>query len=149
MLIPYILSTAITALLQPTPLQADLLALMSSVHHQKVIYNSHIAYLLCHITIDPSDAPQSVVVRALNPMSVLVSWQPPLPEHRNGIIVGYAVRMIGLHSDNNIDFPLTNETEMVVEGLHPFYTYTFSVAAFTVGLGPFSNAVSQVLPESG
>ena len=97
---------------------------------------------------EPSDAPQSVAVRVLNPMSVLVSWQPPLPEHRNGIIVGYAVQMVGLHSEDNMEFPLTNETEMVVEGIHPFYACKFSVAAFTVGLRPFSIAVTQKLPES-
>lgn len=103
--------------------------------------------LLCHNT-EPSDAPQSVAVGVVNATSVQISWQSPPPEHRNGIIAGYAVRMVGLHSGDNIDFPLTNGTEMVVEGLHPFYAYRFSVAAFTVGLGPFSNAVTQKLPES-
>jgi hypothetical protein len=56
--------------------------------------------------------------------------------------------MVGLHSEDNEEFPLTNGTEMVVEDLRPFYAYRFSVAAFTVGLGPFSNAVTQKLPES-
>ena len=98
--------------------------------------------------IEPSDAPQSIAVRVLNPTSVLISWQPPLPEHRNGIIVGYAVQMIGLNSDDNMDFPLTNDTEMIIEELHPFYAYRFSIAAVTVGLGPFSTAVTQKLPES-
>ena len=97
---------------------------------------------------EPSHAPLGVAVTVLNPTSVLVTWQPPLPEHRNGIIMGYAVRMVGLHSEVNEEFPLTNSTEMVVEDLHPFYAYRFSVAAFTVGLGPFSNTVTQKLPES-
>ena len=96
---------------------------------------------------EPSDAPQSVAVRVLNHTSVLISWQPPLPEHRNGIIMGYAVRMIGLNSADNIEFPLTNDTEIVVEDLQPFYAYRFSVAAFTIGLGPFSTAITQKLPE--
>lgn len=97
---------------------------------------------------EPSNAPQNVTVGVLNATSVQILWQPPPPEQRNGIIAGYAVRMVGLHSGENIEFPLTNSTEMAIEGLHPFYAYRFSVAAFTVGLGPFSNAVTQKLPES-
>jgi len=38
---------------------------------------------------------------------------------------------------------------LTISSLHPFYTYTFSVAAYTVGLGPFSEPVNQVMPQDG
>ena len=85
---------------------------------------------------------------------MMVSWQPPPFEHRNGIITGYSIRVIQQNTDSeeSIDWPVNNNTDniiMVVNDLHPFYTYGFSVAAYTtVGLGPFSTSVIQKLPES-
>ena len=38
---------------------------------------------------------------------------------------------------------------LTISSLHPFYTYTFSVAANTVGLGPFSEPVNQQMPQDG
>ena len=79
--------------------------------------------------------------------SARVSWQPPPFEDRNGIISGYHVRVIGLNTPNNDVLPPVNATMLLVEGLHPFYAYRFSVAAVTVAIGPFSTAVTQKLPE--
>ncbi len=39
-------------------------------------------------------------------------------------------------------------TLITVDSLHPFYTYTLSVAAFTTGTGPLAE-VSVTLPEDG
>ena len=40
-------------------------------------------------------------------------------------------------------------TTMTITGLHPFYTYSSSVAAETIGLGPFSAMFSVKMPEDG
>lgn len=77
-----------------------------------------------------------------------VSWKPPPPEHWNGIITGYVVRVIGLNSEDSFELPVVNDTRIVIEDLHPFYAYRFSVAAETVDLGPFST-VTLKLPEGG
>lgn len=87
------------------------------------------------------------MVEAVNSMSVRVSWQPPPFEQRNGLITGYHVRVLGLNTADNYLLPLVNDTMLVVENLHPFYAYRFSVAAQTVAIGPFSTAVTQKLPE--
>ena len=79
---------------------------------------------------------------------MLVSWQPPPPEHRNGLITGYIVRVAKQNTEDGIYLPLTNDTEMVVNNLHPFYIYRYSVAAYTVAIGPFSAPMAQKLPES-
>ena len=44
---------------------------------------------------------------------------------------------------------LTNETSHTMDSLHPFFTYTFRVAAFTVGVGPYTAPIIITLPESG
>ena len=38
---------------------------------------------------------------------------------------------------------------VIVDDLHPYYRYRCIVAAETVGLGPFSIAVTTQLPEDG
>lgn len=43
----------------------------------------------------------------------------------------------------------TNTTEYTFEDLHPFYRYTFIIAAVTVGQGPFSEIFSLTMPQDG
>ena len=86
---------------------------------------------------------------AVSSGSVRVSWQPPPLEDRNGLITGYLVRVLGINTGDNYLLPLVNDSSVVVESLHPFYAYRFSVAAQTVAMGPFSAAVTQKLPEGG
>ena len=62
-----------------------------------------------------------------------------MAEEVNGVITGYIVRVTGQDSDEMIEFT-TNETHVLVDNLHPFYSYAFTVAAFTeAGLGPYSS----------
>ena len=86
---------------------------------------------------------------AVSSESVQVSWQPPPLEDRNGLISGYLVRVLGINTRDNYLLPLVNDSSVVVDSLHPFYAYRFSVAAQTVAIGPFSAAVTQKLPEGG
>ena len=81
--------------------------------------------------------------------SVQLSWAPPPPQHWNGIIIGYVIRVIGVHTDEDYHLPLTNGTSMVIRDLHPFYTYRFSIAAQTVATGPFSIPIALQMPEAG
>lgn len=39
----------------------------------------------------PDMAPQDLRCSAVSPQSVRVRWDPPPPEHRNGVIEGYKV----------------------------------------------------------
>ena len=97
---------------------------------------------------EPSDVPQNVTVVALNASSAYLSWIPPPLEDRNGIIIGYVVRVCGVNTDEEIELSVVDLHTTVV-GLHPFYSYRFSVAAVTVATGPFNNPIGLSLPESG
>ena len=85
---------------------------------------------------------------ALSPTNALLSWTPPLREHQNGIIIGYIVRVSGVDSDEQQELSVT-QLSIVISGLHPFYSYRFSVAAETVAAGPFNNPLTLKMPESG
>lgn len=43
----------------------------------------------------------------------------------------------------------SNTTEYLVQNLFPFHTYMFTVAAETVGIGPYSSELAVTLSEDG
>ena len=105
--------------------------------------------ILYSIGTVPGGPPLLVTAQPLDPTSLSLSWKPPLLELRNGIIQLYTVKIIELETgillSQTTEFTSLNETS-----LHPYYTYTYSVAAETsVGIGPFSSSVVIQLPESG
>ena len=80
---------------------------------------------------------------------VQYNWLPPAAGETNGIVIGYIVRVTGQDSNEMIELQ-TNETNIQVDSLHPFYSYVFTVAARTeAGRGPFSSVVYLQLPSAG
>ena len=92
----------------------------------------------------PSSPPLHLLVKNTAPGLVSLAWLPPAPEHQNGVIIGYVLRVTDLHS-----FRKDRETEQVVDtavtsiirgGLRTTRHYNFTVAAVTLkGRGPFSD----------
>ena len=97
---------------------------------------------------EPSDVPQNVSVSALSPTSAYMSWLPPLREYWNGVIVRYVAHVSGVNSQEELELNVV-EQSLVISGLHPFYSYQFSVAAETIAPGPFNNPITLKMPESG
>ena len=84
----------------------------------------------------------------ISPTSLMLNWDPPLQEVRNGIIQRYTIWITELETGQSIT--LTSESTTVnVTSLHPYYTYNCSVAAETTAIGPFSSPIVIQLPESG
>lgn len=93
------------------------------------------------MNIAPDGSPQSTTVNVLDSRRVEFRWLPPSAEEMNGVVIGFVLRITGQDSNEMIELQ-TNETNILVENLHPFYSYVFTVAAFTeAGTGPFSLAV--------
>lgn len=89
-----------------------------------------------------------MIIEALDSSSVKVSWNPPQFQLQNGIIVDYILQISG--EDTAEDFEFHSFEEFVtVFNLHPFYTYTFTIAAVTIDVGPYSPAVAFQMPEEG
>ena len=82
----------------------------------------------------PSAAPSSIRHETLSPTSIRVWWTPPSVQYRNGIITSYHLEL-----NDTAGLRTTTETSHVVHNLRPSYTYGYRVAAFTVGLGPFTS----------
>ena len=93
-------------------------------------------------------SPRNITVLPTNASAVVISWIPPPVEDRNGIIQGYTIRVVGVHTEEDFTLGATT-TETMIGGLHPFYSYKFTVATVTISHGPFSNPVTVMMPPLG
>ena len=80
-----------------------------------------------------------------------VSWFPPPVESQNGIIVEYLVRISAQETAEQFQHSAAgNMSSLSIGRLHPYYTYTYSIAAGTgIGTGPFNTFRSIKMPEDG
>ena len=76
-----------------------------------------------------------------------LQWSPPLADQRNGIIQHYALQLTEQKSGEVLEHT-TSGLQYTFSGLHPHYTYTCTVAAVTVGIGPVQPIVFQ-MPQDG
>ena len=82
-------------------------------------------------------------------MSVVLEWNPPEFEERNGVIVGYLLNYTKSDSGFVVSYP-SNDTSMVIQPLQSYTLYIFHVAAKTsAGIGPFSLSLQITTAEDG
>ena len=96
----------------------------------------------------PNVSPSSPVVFGATHDSVSLNWQAVPFEEVNGVVEGYTIAVHEVDTGRNFTMN-SNTTQVTLEHLHPFYTYVFSIAAETVGTGPFSESITIQLPEAG
>jgi len=96
----------------------------------------------------PTDVPQDIVLTAIDSRTLHISWAAPPFEHQNGIIREYRVNIT--ERETGMVFHLiTTATSVTVPSLHPFYNYKCSIAAVTIGEGPYSAELTITMPEDG
>uniref|UniRef100_A0A670Y509 Roundabout guidance receptor 2 n=1 Tax=Pseudonaja textilis TaxID=8673 RepID=A0A670Y509_PSETE len=83
----------------------------------------------------PSAPPQSVTVLTVgnhNSTSISISWDPPPPDHQNGIIQEYKIWCLGnetkFHINKTVDAAIRS---VIIGGLYPGIQYRVEVAAST------------------
>ena len=108
-------------------------------------------YFNCYVFFSPSvpsASPREIGGEALSSSSLLLTWQPPLDNQLNGILTGYVVNVTETETGDQYQIS-TDAAQYTFEGLHPFYRYTFIVAALTIGPGPFSGIFHLQMPQDG
>ena len=85
---------------------------------------------------------------SLTPTVLNITWQPPAAEQQNGIIRNYTLSLSVVDTGGAEQFT-SNQTYLIIEGLHPFYTYSIIIAAVTIGPGPLSEMLSFQMPQAG
>ena len=98
--------------------------------------------------IVPSAPPTLIEVAAVDSETLLLAWSPLAQENQNGIIRGYVINISVIESGQQLQFT-SNTTSLVIDDLHPHYTYNCIVAAITIGIGPFSEISRVQLPQDG
>ena len=99
-----------------------------------------------NLILVPTRPPLSPTGEAVSPRSLLLSWSPPPPEHQNGIIRHYLVKITESETYQVFQH-MTHTTSLSVPMLHPYYTYQWRVSAYTVGEGPYTNVSTVRTPE--
>ena len=96
----------------------------------------------------PVGAPEDVSVEAPSSTTLSIEWMAPPQDDQNGIIRSYVVRVLEVVTSTTMTYNTTEES-LTVGFLHPHYQYEVSVAAVTVGQGPFSDSVTIQTPQDG
>ena len=96
----------------------------------------------------PTAPPENLIATSLDSTTLHITWQPPVEGERNGIIRRYVINITELNSGNEYELE-NSSTEITIQDLHPFYRYSYSVAAETVALGPSTPASIIEMPEDG
>ena len=96
----------------------------------------------------PSSSPVMLTFNNITESRFSLVWQDPPPEDQNGIIRIYFINITEEQTGRH--FQLTSSIpHILVEFLHPSYTYECTVAASTVDIGPYSPPVILTTLESG
>ena len=101
-----------------------------------------------NIPTDPTGVPQNFIAVAASSTSITLRWEALLADLQNGIIRSYHISVVELET-GRVQLFTTNNTDrvLIVNLLHPFYTYNCTIAAYTIGLGPSISVSVQTLPE--
>lgn len=75
-------------------------------------------------------------------------WEPPPPEHHNGEIREYRINVTEVETGNMLQYT-TEDTEIIITDLHPYYRYVCTVTAVTVSEGPYSANITARTHEAG
>ena len=102
------------------------------------------------IIIAPVTAPinMHVTENSLSANSFGLEWQSPSNRQLNGLLMGYIVMVVELNT-GTIYTNFTPTPSIVINSLHPYYTYNCSVAAVTVATGPFSENIMVQTAQNG
>ena len=103
--------------------------------------------LLCFY-VAPASSPRNITLSSVSSTSINLAWSPPISDDINGVITVYHILITEVLTGTVFNFTSTT-TSFIVPGLHPYYVYDCIISAFTVGNGPYSQAVRITTPEDG
>ena len=95
----------------------------------------------------PDAAPTFTASFAVDSSTVALQWTAPALEYQNGIIQEYHINITNSIT-GTVKITETGTTA-IITSLIPSFTYHFSVAAYTIDLGPYNLPVVITMPENG
>lgn len=105
---------------------------------------------LCFLDAAPSSPPQILLGESLSPTVIYITWEPPPSGEWNGIIRSYTLIILEVVSNTTATYQQqAQQTQLLIEFLHPYYNYTCTLAAETIELGPFTSPLTITTDEDG
>ena len=103
---------------------------------------------MCFSFSVPTGAPRNTLAAAVTSTSISFTWEPPSFELQNGFIRSYHINVMELETGRTWSYVIPGtETLLILNSLHPFYRYNYSIAANTTALGPAASTVIQTRQE--
>ena len=107
-------------------------------------------YLSTCLTVAPIGEPVNITVLFVGPTSINISWDHPPENTHYGIIREYQITYTELETAEVFNTSTDSETtQLAVESLHPYYTYTFFVVPVTVDVGTNHTQITIRTEEAG
>ena len=101
-------------------------------------------------TTAPIGEPTNVTVLFVGPTSIHISWDHPPDDTLYGMIREYRITYTELETGAVFNTSTDSETtELAVDSLHPFYTYTFFIVPVTVDVGTNHTEITIRTAEAG
>ena len=119
--------------------------------HSKMVRKTYFIHTLLPSRIFfsvPSSPPEQFNTSADSSSTLQLQWNPPSSLSVNGIIQHYIITVYEVETDTIFQSTTSTSTQLSVSGLHPYYIYTCSISAVTIGSGPVMNITIQ-MPEDG
>ena len=105
-------------------------------------------YKLC--STGPSGAPTNVTIVSVSATSIHLFWDHPPEDTHQGIIREYRINVTELETGTMFrEVTPAETTEVVLDSLHPYYTYEIVIVAFTVEEGSNYTTVTIQTDEEG
>lgn len=98
--------------------------------------------------IAPSAPPTGLSATALSARELNITWLPPVLAEQNGVIRSYILN-ISITEIGSSQVLMSDQPQLMLENLHPFYTYSFLIAAVTISPGPYSEILTIQMPQAG
>ena len=96
----------------------------------------------------PSASPQNLTGFINGSRYIFLVWLPPPVDTHNGVIQQYRISILVSETQESLVL-FSEDIELVFDIAHPYYTYTFAVAAETIGTGPYGEELTITTPEDG
>ena len=111
----------------------------------------HLDYLFTYfLNAAPIGQPVNVTVLFVGPTSIHISWDHPPEDTHYGIIRQYQITYTELETGAVFNTSTDSEaTQLAVDSLHPFYTYTLFIIPVTVDVGTNYTEITIRTKEAG
>ena len=114
----------------------------------KYLFDCLLHFIDFNFLVAPSAPPVPSLTPSVTSTRFSITWNPPGFNDQNGVITYYTIIIIEIESGDILQYT-SYTTSLSVISLHPAYTYEYKIAAYTVGLGPFSTPINITTAEEG